>query len=275
MAEAALEEEVCDPDYERIRTWLNDRCGIYYAEKKRELLSQRLARVLERFEMSNLDDLALCLETGQNSDIELAVVDVASTNHTYFFREPQVLDFFANTIVPRLAHKAELHIWSAASSTGDEAYTLAILAAEALGPAQAASCVSILGTDISAPVIKRAEAGVYETSHLEHTPEHVLKRYFVPVGDNAFKVSAHIQRMCTFRRLNLKAQPFPFRRPFDVIFCRNVLYYFDRGQQRRTLEALYEVTEPGGWLLTSVTESVRDLNTRWCWVGGGIYRKTT
>ena len=79
--------------------------------------------------------------------------------------------------------------------------------------------------------------------------------------------------MCTFRRLNLKAQPFPFRRPFDIIFCRNVLYYFDREQQRRTLEALYEVTEPGGWLLTSVTESVRDLGTRWCWVGGGIYRK--
>ena len=273
MTEVALETEFVDSGYERIRMWLNDRCGIYYAEKKRELLSQRLDRVLERFGISNLDDLAFCLESGQKGEIELAIVDAASTNHTFFFREPQVLDYFANKIVPGLTRNAALRIWSAAASTGDEAYTLAMLAAEALGPEQAASCVSILGTDISAPVIKHAEAAVYGPAHLEHMPEHFLKRYFDPVGGGEFKVSPHIQRMCTFRRLNLKAQPFPFRRPFDVVFCRNVLYYFDRGQQRRTLEALYEATESGGWLLTSVTESVRDLNTRWCWVGGGIYRK--
>ena len=166
-----------------------------------------------------------------------------------------------------------MHIWSAASATGDEAYTLAILAAEALGPAQAANRVYILGTDISAPVIKRAESGVYDMSHLEHTPEHLLKRYFEPVGLGEFRVVSHIRRMCTFRRLNLNAHPFPFRRSFDIVFCRNVLYYFEREQQRRALEALYGVTEPGGWLLTSLTELVRDMGTRWCWVGGGIYRK--
>jgi chemotaxis protein methyltransferase CheR len=273
MADAALDERFDESGYERIRTWLNDRCGIYYAEKKKELLAQRLARVLERFDLGSLDELADCVETGQKGDIELAVVDVASTNHTYFFREPQVLDYFTNTILPKLAHKAELHIWSAAASTGDEAYTLAILAAEALGPEQAASRVSILGTDISAPVIKRAESATYCASHLEHAPEHLVKRYFEPVGAEELRIVPHIQRMCTFRRLNLKARPFPFRRPFDIIFCRNVLYYFDRDHQRRTLEALFDVTERGGWLLTSVTESVRDLGTRWCWVGGGIYRK--
>jgi len=273
MAEAALEEKFDDSGYERIRTWLNDRCGIYYAEKKKELLSQRLARVLERFGLSDLEELADCVETGQKADIELAVVDVASTNHTYFFREPQVLDFFTDKILPKLAHKSELHIWSAAASTGDEAYSLAILAAEVMGPEQAASRVSILGTDISAPVIKRAEAAVYGAAHLEHAPEHLVKRYFESVGEEDFRVVPHIRRMCTFRRLNLKARPFPFRRPFDIVFCRNVLYYFEREHQRRTLEALFDVTERGGWLLTSVTESVRDLGTRWCWVGGGIYRK--
>ena len=91
MADAALDERFDESGYERIRTWLNDRCGIYYAEKKKELLSQRLARVLERFDLSSLDELADCVETGQKGDIELAVVDVASTNHTYFFREPRFL----------------------------------------------------------------------------------------------------------------------------------------------------------------------------------------
>ena len=273
MAQVAFDEEPDDLGYERIRAWLNARCGIYYAEKKKELLSQRLARVLERFGLSDLEELADCVETGQKSDVEQAVVDVASTNHTYFFREPQVLDYFTEIILPKLAHKSELRIWSAAASTGDEAYTLAILAAEVLGPEQAASRVSILGTDISAPVIKRAEAAIYGASHLEHAPEHLVKRYFEPAGAEDLRIVPLIQRMCTFRRLNLKARPFPFRRPFDVIFCRNVLYYFDRANQRRTLEALFDVTERGGWLLTSVTESVRDLGTRWCWVGGGIYRK--
>jgi chemotaxis protein methyltransferase CheR len=273
MTDAALAQMCDDSGYERIRAWLNARCGIYYAEKKKELLSQRLARVLERFGLSDLEELADCLETAQKGDIEQAVVDVASTNHTYFFREPQVLDYFTNTILPKLEHKSELRIWSAAASTGDEAYTLAILAAETMGPEQVASRVSILGTDISAPVIKRAEAAVYGAAHLEHAPEYLVKRYFEPVGDGDLRIVPHIQRMCTFRRLNLKARPFPFRRPFDVVFCRNVLYYFDRANQRRTLEALFDVTESGGWLLTSVTESVRDLGTRWCWVGGGIYRK--
>ncbi len=273
MADPALSEDFDDAAYERIRAWLNNRCGIYYTEKKTELLSQRLARVIERLGLGSLDNLALALESDQEGDIELAVVDAASTNHTFFFREPQVLDYFANAILPALTHKAELRIWSAASSTGDEAYTLAMLAAEALGPAQAASCVSILGTDISAPVIVQAESAVYGKAHLEHTPDHYLNRYFDPIGDDEFKVREAIRRMCTFRRLNLKARPFPFRRPFDAVFCRNVLYYFDRAHQRRTLEALYDVTERGGWLLTSVTESVRDLDTRWTWIGGGIYRK--
>lgn len=274
MAEPARSEDFDDAAYERIRVWLNDRCGIYYTEKKTELLSQRLDRVIERLGLSGLGELALCLESDQKSDIELAVVDAASTNHTYFFREPQVLDYFANVIVPALANKGEFHIWSAASSTGDEAYTLAMLAAEVLGSAQAAHRVSILGTDISAPVIVEAESAIYGRSHLELTPELFLKRYFEATGDDEFRVCEPIRRMCTFRRLNLKARPFPFRRLFDVIFCRNVLYYFDRPHQRRTLEALYDATEPGGWLLTSVTESVRDLDTRWIWVGGGIYRKT-
>ena len=240
MADAALDEKFDDLGYERIRTWLNDRCGIYYAEKKKELLSQRLARVLERFDLGDLDELAHCVESGQKGDIELAVVDVASTNHTYFFREPQVLDFFANTILPKLAHKSELHIWSAAASTGDEAYTLAILAAEALGPRTGRKPRLHSGHRYQRPGDQtRGMRQSTASPHLEHTPEHFLKRYFEPVGLRSSRLSPHIQRMCTFRRLNLKAQPFPFRRPFDIIFCRNVLYYFDREHQRRTLEALY------------------------------------
>ena len=162
MAEAALDEKFGDPGYERIRTWLNDRCGIYYAEKKKELLSQRLARVLERFDIGNLDDLALCLETGQNDDIELAVDDAASTNHTYFFREPQVLDFFANSNRAGVGAQGEAaHLERGERRPETKPTRWRCWPRRLWGREQAASCVSILGTDISAPVIKHAESAVY------------------------------------------------------------------------------------------------------------------
>lgn len=273
MVDSRVDVKPSESGYERIRAWLNSRCGIYYPEKKKDLLTSRLYRVLEQFSLGNLDDLALCVETGHKHDILLAVMHIASTNHTYFFREPQILNFFHDKILPLLAHQPELRIWSAAASTGDEAYTLAILATEALGREQATDRVAILGTDISGKVITRAESGTYGKGHLEHTPDEILQRYFKPAGVEQFQVAPYIRNMCTFRRLNLKAQPFPFRHGFDVVFCRNVLYYFDREHQHRTLEAIYDVTVPGGWLLTSVTESVRDLATRWSPIGGGIYRK--
>ncbi len=264
------------PDgYERIRSWLHNRCGIYYPDRKKELLANRLSRVRERFGLRSLDDLAILVEGGGSPDVQLAVMHAASTNHTYFCREPQVLHFFRDRILSSLSQLEEIRIWSAAASSGDEAYSIAIYAAELLGREQATRRVAILGTDISSPVIARAETGIYGAHHLELVPTDLLERYFVPLGSGHYQVAEDIRRMCTFRRLNLKARPFPFRRGFHVVFCRNVLYYFDRDHQQQTLEALHGVTESGGWLLTSVTESVRDLATSWVPVGGGIYRKKT
>ncbi len=257
--------------YNTIRDWLSQRCGMSYSEKKRELLTQRLNRVLSRFALVDLDALAVQLRNEEAVELQLAVIHAASTNHTFFFREPQVLDYFRENILAPMSPTG-LRIWSAAASSGDEAYTLAIMATEMLGPL-APSRVVILGTDISLPVVTGAEAGIYGPSHLEHVPQAILERYFTPAGMGQYQVIPSIRRMCMFRRLNLKAAPYPFRKGFHVIFCRNVLYYFERSHQAQILEQLYDVTEPGGWLLTSVTEVVRDLRTRWQPVTTGVYRR--
>lgn len=259
--------------YERIRTWLYARAGMFYPERKQELLVHRLARVLDRFGIRNMLALAECIEGGAREDVARAVIDAASTNHTYFFREPQVLNYFRDQILPGLAQRSDIRVWSAAASSGDEAYTIAIIAAEALGRLQAIRRLSILGTDISEPVLARAESGIYGKSHLEHTAPELRTRYFKPCGIDQLQVQLDIRSMCTFRRLNLKATPFPFRNAFSVIFCRNILYYFDKAHQLAALEAIYDVTEPGGWLLTSVTESVRELGSRWHPVDTGVYRR--
>lgn len=258
--------------YERIRDWLSLRCGIVYPDNKTELLRQRLSRVLRSFNLGDLDQLAHGLLSADNEAIQLAVMHAASTNHTFFFREPKVLDRFADHILPRLADRTQIRIWSAAASTGDEAYSVAMLAAEKLGPAFLDKLL-ILGTDLSAPVLEQAERGVYSRRQLAQPSPQMLRRYFAPLGTDQFRVTDQIRRTCTFRRMNLKARPYPFSRPFQVVFCRNVLYYFDKADQIGTLNAIHAVTEPGGWLVTSVTEPIRDLGTPWINVASGIYRR--
>ena len=263
---------VADRGYEVIRDWLSDQCGMAFPEKKRELLTYRLNSVVGRFGLSGLDALAEQLTRGQATELQLAVMHAASTNHTFFFRESQVLDYFRDNVLAPMSRTGPMRIWSAAASSGDEAYSIAIMAIGMLGVA-ATGRVSILGTDISQPAIGQAEAAIYSANHLEHVPPEVLQRYFQPVGLGQYRVVPEVRRLCTFRRLNLKVSPYPFTNSFHAVFCRNVLYYFDRQHQFQILEQIYDVTEPGGWLFTSVTEVVRDLRTRWQHVTGGVWRK--
>jgi chemotaxis protein methyltransferase CheR len=258
--------------YESIRAWLGDRCGISYPDHKANLLRQRLARVTHTYALRDLNELAGAITKGDRQDVELAVMHAASTNHTFFFREPEVLDVFAENILPQLAGRDEIRIWSAAASTGDEAYTIAMLVAEKLGPA-ALRKLSILGTDISAPVVESAEKAVFSDRALSQMDVAMRSRYMPPAGEGMFQVNEPLRKTCTFRRLNLKATPYPFAKQFQVVFCRNILYYFEPEDQAATLRAIYDATEPGGFLVTSVTEAVRDLCDAWIPVTTGIYRR--
>lgn len=258
--------------YDAIRLWLEQRCAIHYPEHKADLLRQRLARVQRSFALSSLGELARAVTHAQTHEVQLAVMHAASTNHTYFYREKDVLEHFRSTVLPELANRSEIRLWSAACSTGDEVYTLAIMIAEALGM-EALKRTTILGTDISAPVIERAESGVYPARHLDQVPAAIRSKYMQPVGIEQFRIIPQIRNACTFRRMNLKTAPFPFRKPFQAVFCRNVLYYFAHQDQVEVVEAIAAVTEPGGWLYTSVTETVRDLSPRWQTVVSGVSRK--
>lgn len=265
---ASVETMGCDA----IRGWLSQRCGIHYPAHKTDLLRQRLARVQRAFTLNDLGEMARKLTQGNDADLQLAVMHAASTNHTYFFREIEVLDIFRTKILPTLAQRDEIRIWSAACSTGDEAYTLAIIIAETLG-IQALRRTFILGTDISAPVVQQAETGIFTEHRLDRVPPDIRQKYFEPAGIAQYRVRPDLRAACTFRQMNLKTMPYPFRKSFQTVFCRNILYYFEKVDQTATLNAIHDVTEPGGWLVTSVTETIRDLPTRWDPVSNGVYRK--
>ena len=259
--------------FETIRAWLERTCAIHYPAAKRALLQQRLGRAQRSLGMISLADMAQALTRPDARDVQLAIMHAASTNHTYFYREKDTLAYFRAEVLPMLASRAEIRLWSAACSTGDEVYTLAIMIAEAFGP-DALKRTHILGTDISAPVIERAEAGVFPMRQLEQVPADIMHRYMRPVGMDQFRISDEIRAACTFRRMNLKKAPYPFQRPFQAVFCRNVLYYFAHCDQIEVVNSIADVTETGGWLFTSVTENVRELSPRWQGVTSGISRKS-
>lgn len=258
--------------FEQIRAWLSQRCGIAFPPSKSDLLRQRMDRVLRRFGFDDLDRLAKELLSARAQDVELAVMHAASINHTYFFREPDVLDRFVELAVPMIQAQPNFRIWSAACSTGEEAYTIAIMLAARLGT-PVLNRIEILGTDISGPVVERAELGIFPHRQFSQTDPQIVSRWFRPTGIEQYQVMHELRNVCTFRRMNLKATPYPFIRPFQVIFCRNILYYFDQDDQAATVEALYHCLEPGGLLVTSVTETIRDLHDRWEPISTGIYRR--
>jgi chemotaxis protein methyltransferase CheR len=257
----------------RLGNWLDRHCGLHFAEPDLEIMGQRLGRVVEQFSLGSLDFLADEVERGTRDDVKAAVIHAASTNHTYFFREMDTLNVFRDRILPSLESQPEIRIWSAAASTGDEAYTCAILAAEVMDLALATERVKILGTDISGPVINIAESGTYRASSLEYVPKVIKARYFETLTDGRYALIDEIMQMCTFRRMNLKMRPYPFQKRFDVVFCRNVLYYFQPGTQREVLASIYEATQPNGWLLTDVSFTLRDMGLPWVTVSSGVHRK--
>jgi len=261
-----------DPALIELRKWVKEHLGLSYQDGKSALFRERASEICDRF---NVVDFQTLLETVRSDAIpglRLHLADVLSVNHTTFFRESGVLGFFEKEIVPNLADLSSSRIWCGAVSSGEEAYTAAMIVLRRLG-SRYRERVHILGTDISQSSIRRAERGVYPQNRVDDMAAEYRQRYMVPMGLGMSQVSSELQEMCTFRRLNLMLKPWPFTREFEVVFLRNVLYYFDTSIQEEIVNRVWEQTAMGGYMLTSVSESLRAHTHRWHYLQPGVYRK--
>jgi chemotaxis protein methyltransferase CheR len=277
MREAILRRESCPPEgggggsqtVELLKVWVRTHFGISYTEEQKSLFMSRLEAFCREQKVATGQLLAR-LSAG-DKELTGKLAESLSTNHTYFFREAEVLAPFGSMMLPALRGEPQIRVWSAACSGGDEPYSLAMIAADMLGPD--AKRVAILGTDISQRMVSNAEAGIYPMSRLASIPGPTLWRHFRAAGMNNFVVAPETKSLCSFRRMNLIHMPFPFQRGFHIIFLRNVLYYFDPPQQRQILEACYDAALAGAWLVTSLTEPLHGVQMRWQPVQAAIYRK--
>jgi len=256
-----------------IRDWVYRQMGILYPDTKLPLLDLRLSNLAARLSLNDIAQLKQAIESNSVPGIENHLAQVATTNHTHFFRELKALDLFRDKIIPTLPQNEPWRIWSAASSSGEELYTLAIIISELIGKENLSARTKLLGTDISPKVVRQAEEGMYPKNRVNDIPENMLNKYFDQAGMDYWEVNSQLKDACTFRRLNLNGESWPFTRQFHVIFLRNVLYYFDDVNKQKLVDKIYEATVPGGWLFISLTENFNDISHRWKSVGYSIYRK--
>lgn len=264
-----MHDEAPDESLDAIRAWVSAHLGLHFEHERAPMFGQRLQLLGKKLGLT-FAQIRAGLERGER-ELAIALAEELSTNHTMFLREPESFAYLRETILPSLPSSGALRVWSAASSSGEEAYSIAICASETLGPF-AAERVRILGTDISERQIRHAERGVFERRSVEeHAPR--LLPYFEPVPPSRLRVRPEIAAMCVFRRLSLTQPRWPFQQRFHVIFLRNVLYYFDAEVRQRVLEACFRAAEPGGWLVTSVTEPMLNTPTSWLRLGPAVLRK--
>jgi chemotaxis protein methyltransferase CheR len=262
-------EGASETPLERLRAWIAVHLGIRFEDAASSaLLGGRIAMAFGAGEQVFDEVLSATLRGDREVISKLA--EATSTNHTAFFREPETFHALAREILPSLPRGEALRLWSAAASSGEESYSMAIVADRVLG--EDASRVRILGTDISERQLRVAEHAVYAREAVAVVPDG-LRSAFVHADELHVRVASHIRQRCVFRRLNLVAQPWPFAKQFHVIFLRNVLYYFDPQVRRQIIEACYDVAAPQGWLVLGLSEPLLDLQTRWSPVGPGLFRK--
>lgn len=266
--------ELKDKDFEKISRLVYEQCGIHLHEGKRELVKARLGKRLRDGNFKSFSDYYQYVTTREGTDELIVMIDSISTNLTYFFREENHFTLLKQ-VLPRLAEgKSRLRIWSAGCSTGEEPYSLAMIAKEMLGTTNAVT-VSILATDISTRVLKQAASGVYADEKVNRIPQDMLRRYFqYGTGQSAgyFKVKKEIRDMIEFNRFNLM-HPIPGDSRFQVIFCRNVMIYFDKITQNGLVNRYYDALDKGGYLFIGHSESLTGLNHAFQYIEPSVYRK--
>lgn len=244
-----------------LRRFVREASGLSLDDDKRYLVEDRLAPVLRAAKLATLDDLAGLVAREPYGDVARAVAEALTINETSFFRDRGLFTAFADHVLPSLmdarADQRRLRIWCAGCSSGQEPYSLAMVLDEQ-AKKLAGWRVDIVATDISQAMIDAAQRGIYSQFEVQRgVPVAMLLRYFRRDGER-WQISDHLRAKVTFRVQNLLKWQRDAE-PFDVVFCRNVLFYFDAEMKRRVLSGLDEVLAPGGWLALGATESVNGL----------------
>jgi chemotaxis protein methyltransferase CheR len=263
-----------DEEFFRIKVFLKSRYGINL-ENKKEIVAGRLSIYLARNGYKSCTEFMNCVENDCTGKLEIDLVNILTTNHTYFMREFEHFDFLKREVLPWLKVKEsairDLCVWCGAASSGEEPYMLAMLLKFfCLEPERWDT--KVLATDISVEVLAKAVEGIYTAEQVEKLPDSWKRRFFRKTAEDNYVVSNEIKNEVIFRRFNLM-DPFPFKRKMHIIFMRNVMIYFDNQTKKQLIKKIYDVMEPGGYLFVGRTETIDGGDIPFEMIQPSIFRK--
>jgi len=269
-----------DKEFGFICDYVYNLTGIVLGESKREMVYRRLSRVIRERKIDTFSEYCQILEANPEREKSFFINSI-TTNLTSFFRENHHFDFLRDkefpALIKRNAGTKRVRVWSSASSTGEEPYSLAITAMETLSNELNSWDIKILATDIDSDVLTKAKAGVYDFKRIEDLPNNIRSQYFIRgtgMNENKVKVVPEVKNLLTFKQLNLLHE-WPMKGIFDVIFCRNVIIYFDKKTQQELFSRYYESLAPGGLLMLGHSENLGDFQRYFSNEGRTIFRKPT
>ncbi|MFK8018469.1 MAG: protein-glutamate O-methyltransferase CheR [Pseudomonadales bacterium] len=275
---ALPESKLSAQEFNEIRVLIQKITGISMNDSKSQLISRRLGGRLAELGIDNFRDYINYLESGNESELEI-FSNAVTTNLTSFFRERHHFDYLEEHILPeietqKMASQKRLRIWSAGCSTGEEPYSIAMMLRESM-PKLSEWDAKILATDLDTSVLATCKKGQYSDQVLQKVPPEQRKRWFREVGSTGQKkteIHSKLKELITFKQLNLMGA-WPMQGEFDVIFCRNVIIYFDKPTQRKLIDRYANLLVDGGFLIIGHSESLLNVTNRFSLIGKTIYRK--
>ena len=270
-----MEYAISTEEYHQFRKLIYDKSGIALGDQKQTLVASRLSKRLRELGLKTFSDYYEQVVSDSSQEEFTHMLDLISTNKTDFFRESTHFEFLREEILPQLDQEKRIRIWSSACSTGEEPYTIAMTLFDGVrNPEQWE--FQILASDLSTRVLAKAASGVYDGDRLRHVPPDVLKRHFLRGcggSSGLFKAKPHLIGAIKFRRINLMNDQFPIKAPLDLIFCRNVMIYFDRPTQEALVNKFHRYLRPGGYLFIGHSESLQWVKHPFKSLAPTIYQK--
>lgn len=263
-----------DEEFKAITDYIKAHYGVNLTQKK-PLVEGRLSNYIANLGYNNYMDYFEFAKADKAGDEMVNLINKLTTNHTYFLRESEHFDFYRDTVLPwidKTLKATDLRVWSAGCSSGQEPYTLSMITQDYLGMDAKNWDHTILASDISNKVLTTAKEGIYAKEDLSDIPPQWIKKYFVPKGDNHYMVTEAMRKSVAYRNLNLLS-PFSFKKPFQTIFCRNVMIYFDTPTKNQVINKFYDALMPGGYFMIGHSESLSACDHKFKYIKPALYQK--
>ncbi len=269
-------ENLTDNEFKLISEFAKEKLGVTFSKEKKALIYARLRNRLTELNLNSFDAYIDFISKDKSGHELIYFTNKMTTNHTYFMRESEHFYYLSEQILPLIekqtATKNDLRLWCAGCSSGEEAYMLAMFV-DMYYKNKSGVDTHILATDISTNVISKAIRAVYPNESLDVLEKSMIKNYFEKFDEENVIVKKELREKIIFRRNNLIYDDFNFKKPMQIIFCRNVMIYFDNETKTKLIKKFYDATEPGGFLIISHSESLSHLETDYVFALPGIYRK--